>query len=102
MRRHAKLLGAIWALLLVVDPADPGHRFWAQWPGIAMAAVVGREASPLLVRGWFKIQYARGMVIIGTLALINLFTWNGYPWALWPAGGIVFIELVRQFWDRPR
>jgi adenylate cyclase len=99
--RHATLLGTIWVLLLVVDLATGGP-FWAQWPGIGMAALVALEASPLLVRGWFKTQYARSMVIIGTLALINLFTWNGYPWALWPAGGIIFIELVRQFWDRPR
>ncbi len=99
--RHATLLGAIWVLLLVVDLAT-GAPFWAQWPGIGMAALVALEASPLLVRGGFKARYARGMVIIGTLALINLFTWKGYPWALWPAGGLVFLELVRRLWDRPR
>jgi hypothetical protein len=30
------------------------------------------------------------------LALINAITWNGQPWALWPAGGIlIFILLGR-------
>jgi hypothetical protein len=65
-----------------------------------MAALVGLEASPLLARGWFTVHFARGMVIVATLALINLFTWHGYPWALWPAGGLVFVELVRRLWDR--
>lgn len=97
--RHATLLGAIWAVLLVVDLVT-GAPFWAHWPGIAMAALVAMEATPLLVRGWFKLQYARGMVIVGALALINLFTWSGYPWALWPAGAIIVIELVRQLWPR--
>ena len=97
--RHAALLGAIWVLLLAVDLAT-GAPFWAQWPGIGMAALVALEASPLLVRGGLNARYARVLVIIGTLALINLFTWTGYPWALWPAGGLVFLELVRRLWDR--
>jgi adenylate cyclase len=97
--RHAALLGAIWVLLLAVDLAT-GAPFWAQWPGIGMAALVALEASPLLARGGLNAGYARVLVIIGTLALINLFTWTGYPWALWPAGGLVFLELVRRLWDR--
>jgi adenylate cyclase len=93
--RHAKLLGAIWALLLVVDLATGGP-FWAHWPGIGMAALVALKAAPLFVRGWFKLQYARGVVIVGALALINLFTWSGYPWVMWPAGALIAIELIRR------
>jgi len=99
--RHATLLGAIWAALFVVDLAT-GAPFWAHWPGIAMAALVGLEAAPLFVRGWFKLQYARGVVIVGTLALINLFTWSGYPWVLWPAGALVAINLIRLLGVRSR
>ncbi len=93
--RHAKLLGAIWAVLVVVDVVT-GAPFWAHWPGIAMATLVALEAVPLFVGGWFKLQYARSVVIVGALALINLITWSGYFWVLWPAGALITIELLRR------
>lgn len=99
--RHAKLLGAVWLLLAAIDLATGGP-VWAHWPAIGMATLVALEAAPLAVRGWFKVQYARGLVIIAVLALINLFTWHGYPWALWPAAGLVFLAVVRQWWQPAR
>jgi len=98
---HAKLLGAIWGVVFVVDLAT-GEPFWAHWPGIAMGVLVGLEATPLFVRGWFKLQYARGVVIVGALAVINLFTWSGYPWVMWPAGALIAIELIRRLAVRSR
>ena len=99
--RHAKLLGALWAVVFVIDLAT-GAPLWAHWPGIAMAALLGLEATPLFVRGWFKLLYARGVVIVGALALINLFTWSGYPWVMWPTGALIVIELVRRLSGRSR
>jgi adenylate cyclase len=99
--RHAKLFGAIWAVLLVVDLAT-GAPFWAHWPGIAMAALVALEAMPLFVHGRFKLQYARSVVIVAALALINLFSWSGYPWVMWPAGALVAVELIRRAGARSR
>ena len=99
--RHAKLLGTIWAVLFVIDLAT-GATFWAHWPGTAMAALLGLEAMPLFVRGWFKLLYARGAVIVGALALINLFTWSGYAWVMWPAGALIVIELIRRLSARSR
>jgi adenylate cyclase len=93
--RHAKLLGAIWAILVAIDLAS-GTPFWAHWPGIALAALVALKAAPLFVGGWFKIQYARGGVIVGALALVNLFTWSGYPWVIWPAGALLAVEVIRR------
>lgn len=93
--RRAKLLGVIWAALLLVDLVT-GAPFWAHWPGIAMATLLALEATPLLVRGWFNLLHARGAVIVGALVLINLFTWSGYPWVMWPAGAFVVIELIRR------
>jgi adenylate cyclase len=98
--RHAVLLGGIWAALLVVDLVT-GATFWAHWPGLAMATLVALEACPLFAGGWFTPHYARGTVIIAALALINLFTWSGYAWALWPAGALVVLELARRLWVRP-
>jgi len=99
--RHAQLLGAMWAVVFVVDLVT-GASFWAHWPGLAMAALVALEAAPLFVRGWFKLQYARGVVIIGALVLINLFTWSGYPWVLWPAGALIVIGLIGRLGVRSR
>ena len=94
--------GVVWYALVFVLPVllvvnlSTGATFWAQWPAIAMVALVALQATPLFARGWFKLQYARGAVIVGALALINLVTWSGYPWALWPAGALVVIELARK------
>lgn len=99
--RHAKLLGAIWAALLVVDLVT-GAPFWAHWPGIAMTVLVALEAAPLFVRGWFNLQFARGVAIVGGLALVNLVTWSGYPWVIWPAGALIAIELIRRLGVRSR
>ncbi len=99
--RHAKLLGAIWVALLVVDLVT-GAPVWAHWPGLAMAAFLGLEAAPLYVRGRFKLLYARSVVIVGALALINLFTFSGIPWVFGPAGALIAIELIRRLGVRSR
>lgn len=67
-----------------------------------MAAGVALEAAPLFTRGWFKVQYVRGVVIVGALVVINLFTWSGYPWVIWPAGALIAIELIRRLGVRPQ
>jgi adenylate cyclase len=99
--RHAKLFGAIWAVLLAADLAT-GEPFWAHWPAIAMAMLVALEAAPLFVRGRFNLQFARGALIVGGLALINVITWSGYPWVMWPAGALIAIELLRRLGVRSR
>ena len=79
-----------------------GASFWSLWPGIALAALVAWEAAPLFVRGWFKVQYARGAVLVAALALVNLFSWSGYPWVIWPAGALLVLEVIRRLGGRAR
>lgn len=98
--RHAILLGAIWLVLVAINVVT-GDTLWAHWLGLAMATFVALEACPLVVRGWLKLQYARIVVIVTVLALVNLLTWSGYPWFLWPAGALLIIELARHLWRRP-
>ncbi len=93
--RHAKLLGAIWAVLFVVDLVTGGPS-WAHWPGVVMAALVALEATPLFARGWFNLQFSRGVVIVVALALINLFSYSGYPWVIFPAGALIAIKLIHR------
>ena len=97
--------GAIWvaicAALLVVDLVT-GPPLWVHFPGIVLATLLLLEAAPLKVRGWFNLVFARGAVVVGGLALINLVTWSGYLWVMWPAGAFVFIELIRRIGVRSR
>ncbi len=92
---RAKLLGVIWVVLFVIDVAT-GSPFWAHWPGLALGTLVAFQAAPIFASGWFKLQYARGVVIAGALILVNLFTWTGYPWVIWPVGLLLVIELMRR------
>ncbi len=93
--RHAKIFGAACAALFVMDLAT-GAGLWSFWPGLALATVVSLEAAPLFVQGLFKVQYVRIAVIVAALALINITTWSGYPWALWPASALVIAEVIRR------
>lgn len=93
--RHIKVLGAIWAALLVID-IGTGGAFWAFWPGIVFATVIGLESVKLFFDGILATTIASGAVIVTALLLINLITWSGYPWFLWPAGALAVIEVIRR------
>jgi len=93
--RHVKVLGAFWAILFVID-ISTGAGIWAHWPGIVIATILGIEAVLLYVSDWRKRMIACGAVLIGVLTMINLITWSGYPWVLWPAGLLIVIEFIRR------
>ncbi|WP_412551673.1 hypothetical protein [Shimia sp. MIT910701] len=38
----------------------------------------------------------RGAAVVTALVLINLFSWDGYFWAIWPAGALGFAALMRR------
>jgi len=93
--RHVKVLGAIWATLVVID-ISTGPGIWAHWPGIVIATILGIETVFLYVSGWRKRMIACGAVIISGATLINLITWSGYAWVLWPVGLLIVIEFIRR------
>lgn len=93
--RHGRLLAALWLVLLVVDLAS-GSPFWAHWPGLVMGVFLAMEAAPLLVRGWLRLSFVRAGIIVAGLLLVNLFTWSGYLWVVWPAAALLAAELVRR------
>jgi adenylate cyclase len=92
---HAQRLGIVWAALAAVNLLTSDD-FWAIWPGIVIAVILGLEAAPLLARGRMDVQLARLAVIVAGLALVNLASWSGEPWFLWPAGALVVVHLLRQ------
>jgi adenylate cyclase len=97
--RRAAMLGAIWAVLLAVD-LGTGPPFWAHWPGMAMATWLALDAAPLFAQGRSPLV-VRALVIVVALALVNLFTWSGYAWFLWPAGALLLFVLMRRLFARP-
>ena len=97
--RHRVMLQAqrfaiVWAGLAAINLVAGGGYFWAVWPGIALLAALGLQAAPLLAHGWVDVQLARLGVIVAMLAMINLVTWSGYPWFLWPAGALLVLFML--------
>lgn len=98
--QRAKLFGVLWAASFAVDLLD-GALSFAHWIGIVLLGIVAYQAAPLLKGGWFRNVDSRGLAVIGFLALINIFSWSGYPWVLWPAGAFVAFNLIRWLRDDP-
>jgi adenylate cyclase len=95
--RHAQTLGVVWLALAAIN-LSTSERFWAVWPGIAFATVLGLEAAPLAARGWVDVLLVRWAVVTAALAMVNLASWSGEPWFLWPAGGLLCLALLRRSW----
>lgn len=93
--RRAGTYAVIGAGLLTVDIATGGP-LWAHWPGLGMATALALEAVPAFIRGRANRFTAWAGVVAGLLATINLITWSGYPWALWPIGALATIECLRR------
>jgi len=54
-------------------------------------------------RASFKVHITVYLIIVALLAVVNYFTWGGYPWFLWVAFGwgiaILFHGLSAYVWD---
>lgn len=101
LARRAMLFAIIAAVLATIDVMD-GSLGWAHWPALAFAMILGLSAAPHLARGWFNTLYVRLAVIIAGLALINLFSWNGQFWVIWPALFIILIAGLGRLLSGPR
>ena len=97
--RRIKWYGVLLVVLFVVN-LTTGSTLWAHWPGLVVLTLIALEATPLFVKGWFKLSYVRLTVIVAALAIVNLFTWTGYLWVLWPAAALITIESLRRLGTR--
>lgn len=93
--RRAWLACVIWLGLLAIDLLT-GPGFWAHWPGIALLTVVGLDAAPAMARGAFTALDARLCVILGGLLLVNLASWAGTFWVVWPALAFTLIRFAAR------
>lgn len=94
--RRAKLAGVLIVLLLGIDFAT-GSGTFAQYPAIVILVMLGFLAAPVLATERFPETYLRATVLISGLTLLNLFTWSGSFWAIYPTFVIVALLAVRHF-----
>ena len=99
VKRAAILVGAACFGLIAIDVAT-GPSVWAHFPVIALTTLFLILATPLFVRGSFNRLLTRSGIIIIALLLINLATWSGTFWALWPTGALAMAVLVRNVLPR--
>ena len=92
--RRALQYGVILLGLAVID-LSTGDGLWVQWPAVGMAMAFGLEAAPLTSGRWINVQLMRIFVISAGLLAINLLSWSGYPWSLWPIGVMIALVLLR-------
>ena len=92
----AQRCAIIWGGLAAINLVTGGGYFWAAWPGIAMLAILGLKAAPLLARGRMDAHLVRIGVAVATLGLINLASRSSEPWFFWPAGALIVLALLRR------
>ncbi|MGQ7843239.1 adenylate/guanylate cyclase domain-containing protein [Granulosicoccus sp. 3-233] len=95
LSRDGRLLAALWSVLLLIDIAS-GSPFWAHWPGLVMAVFLAMKAAPLFASGWLRLSVVRAGIFVAGLLLVNLFSWSGYLWVIWPAAVLLVLELLRR------
>lgn len=93
--QRALQLGIVWIALVAVN-VTTSREFWAIWPGLAFATILGLKAAPLVAHGRLDAWHLRSATIVTALAAINLITWSGEAWFLWPAGVLLVVSLLRQ------
>ena len=72
--------------LLVIDLLS-GSGFWAHWPILVIAVLAGLR-RPNTLAAWSSLSpmAIRVIILSAGLIMINLFSWEGNFWAIWPIG----------------
>lgn len=82
--------------LLVLNLAF-GDGFWIIWPLLGAAVVIGlTRGTQLMGRKTLWSLPVQLWVIGGALLVINLITWSGYLWSLWPIGALAVLAVLKQ------
>lgn len=89
-------LGMVAAGLFVLDLIT-GRGIWAHWPMLALFAVIAlREGHRIVGRSEFLGVPLKMWTIAAFLFCVNLFSWQGALWSLWPIGGLALIGLFKR------
>lgn len=96
MQKLRKYALPIVAGLLALNLAF-GDGFWIIWPLLGLGLAFGLARGHLIIgRKTLWSLPIQLWVIAGTLLMINLVTWGGYMWSLWPIGALTLIGVLKQ------
>ena len=99
---HMVKLTALISGALVLINIVSGGGVWAHWAILVAVSIAALNMADTLVPEKIsRLVPARHVIIIASLTLVNLFSWTGYLWVLWPAGGLLGIAFVRRILSRP-
>ena len=99
LRYRAKRAGVFLGALLAINLVT-GMPLWVVYPAIILATLLLLQAAPLFARGRFGAWPVRTIVLIGGFVALNIASWDGYPWSMWPSGGLILIHALRRLSDR--
>jgi len=89
----SRRLAIVAAGLFVVDIAT-GRGIWAHWPILVLLALIAlRDGHRIFGRTELLSMPLKLWVIAGFLFCVNLFSWQGALWSLWPIGGLLLVGL---------
>lgn len=89
-------MGAIVGAFLLLIDLTTGGGFWAHWPIAAGATFIGARwisAQPFSPADKSLYQAIELSVF---LILVNLFSWSGTFWAVWPTAALIAFALLRR------
>ncbi|KUP93321.1 adenylate/guanylate cyclase domain-containing protein [Tritonibacter horizontis] len=94
--KPSKMIAGAAAGLFLLDIVT-GRGIWAHWPILVLVMLfLLREGPRMFDRNAFLSLPLRFWIIGGFLFLVNMFSWSGYFWALWPIGGLFLVSLLRR------
>lgn len=99
--RKATVLGLAWLLLLLIDLVSGGG-FFVQWVIPPMLVWLGWQVAPILAEPPLQRRHIRAAALLIGLLLINVFSWSGEFWVIWPAIGLVVAEAAHVLLVRRR
>jgi adenylate cyclase len=74
-----------------------GGSFWPAWPIVTAAGLYGlHSGAALLGQNHIKGISLNLWVIAAFLVCVNLMTWSGTPWALWPLSGLLAVGVLAR------
>ena len=70
--------------IAVVINLASGGGIWAHWAILPAAVAYGLFMAPRLAQGRLDAKRLRVLIGLAALVFINLVTWSGTFWAIWP------------------
>lgn len=95
-KRAALIVGALFAIDLAT-----GDGLWAHIPSAAILAILGILTVPQSGWGGMGVWASRAVILVAMLVFINIATWTGTFWAIWPAGALAALALWRRLNKAP-